>query len=173
MEFSYQTAVRSSTYSLQLGIQEFYHCGANLSKHQHITRVVGSLVPRPHSKIGKGAWCHLQKFPYVPSQHITQLILIITLLRHRLVTFITCKCSKESYNWQWMKIIPLLQTKTTDTAHTGIFASNTRPLSRFFWVGPGDEANWWVGWLVSESDDHCDLIGWLVSVSHNCCDLIG
>ena len=37
-----------------------------------------SLVPRPHPKIGKGAWCHLQTFPYVPSQHITQLILIIT-----------------------------------------------------------------------------------------------
>ena len=28
-------------------------------------------------------------------------------------------------------MIPLLQTKTADTAHTGIFASNTRPLSRF------------------------------------------
>ena len=27
-------------------------------------------------------------------------------------------------------MIPLLQTKTADTAHTGIFASNTRPLSR-------------------------------------------
>ena len=36
-------------------------------------------------------------------------------------------------------VIPLLQTKTADTAHTGIFASDTRPLSRF-WVGPGDEA---------------------------------
>ena len=24
-----------------------------------------SLVPRPHPKIGKGAWCHLQKFLYV------------------------------------------------------------------------------------------------------------
>ena len=29
--------------------------------------------------------------------------------------------------------------KTADTAHTAIFASNTRPLS-WFWVGPGDEA---------------------------------
>ena len=27
-------------------------------------------------------------------------------------------------------MIPLLQTKTADTAHTGIFASDTRPLSR-------------------------------------------
>ena len=27
-----------------------------------------------------------------------------------------------------------------DTAHTGIFASVTRPLSQFFGVGPGDEA---------------------------------
>ena len=37
----------------------------------------------------------------------------------------------ECYNWQWTNVIPLLQTKTADTAHTGIFASNTRPLSRF------------------------------------------
>ena len=35
-------------------------------------------------------------------------------------------------------MIPLLQTKTTDTAHTGIFASDTRPFPNF-WVGPGDE----------------------------------
>ena len=27
-----------------------------------------SLVPRPHPKIGKGAWCHLQIFPYVLCQ---------------------------------------------------------------------------------------------------------
>ena len=40
--------------------------------------VEDSLVPRPHPKIGKGAWCYLQIFPYVPSQHITQLVLIIT-----------------------------------------------------------------------------------------------
>ena len=32
------------------------------------SRVHTSLVPRPHPKIGKGAWCHLQTFPYVPSQ---------------------------------------------------------------------------------------------------------
>ena len=37
----------------------------------------------------------------------------------------------ECYNWQWTNAIPLLQTNTADTAHTGIFASNTRPLSRF------------------------------------------
>ena len=33
-------------------------------------------------------------------------------------------------------MIPLLQTKTADTAHTGIFASVTPN----FWAGPGDEA---------------------------------
>ena len=38
-------------------------------------------------------------------------------------------------------MIPLLQMKTADTAHTEIFASNTRPLSRF--LGPGDEAMDW------------------------------
>ena len=37
-------------------------------------------------------------------------------------------------------MIPLLQMKTADTAHTAIFASDTRPLPDF-WVGPGDEAN--------------------------------
>ena len=89
-----------------------------------------SLVPRPHPKIGKGAWCHLQTFPYVPSQHITQLILIITFTSD-LVRLSHGKNSKECYNWQWTNVIPLLQTKTADTAHTGIFASNTRPLSRF------------------------------------------
>ena len=41
---------------------------------------------------------------------------------------------------KWTNVIPLLQTKTADTAHTGIFASDTRPLSRFFGVGPGDKA---------------------------------
>ena len=35
-------------------------------------------------------------------------------------------------------MIRLLQTKTADTAHTEIFASDTRPLSRF--LGTGDEA---------------------------------
>ena len=29
-----------------------------------------SLVPRPHPKIGKGAWSHLQTILYVLSQHI-------------------------------------------------------------------------------------------------------
>ena len=29
---------------------------------------LGSLVPRPHPKIGKGAWCYLQIFPYVLCQ---------------------------------------------------------------------------------------------------------
>ena len=36
-------------------------------------------------------------------------------------------------------MIPLLQTKPADTAHTGIFASVTRHFSHF-WVGLGDEA---------------------------------
>ena len=35
-------------------------------------------------------------------------------------------------------MIPLLQTKTADTAHTGIFASNTIP---DFWAGTGDKAS--------------------------------
>ena len=43
-------------------------------------------------------------------------------------------------NWKWMNVIPLLQTKTADTAHTRIFASVTTPFSHF-WVGPGDKAN--------------------------------
>ena len=32
------------------------------------TIAVVSLVPRPHPKIGKGAWCYLQRFPYVLCQ---------------------------------------------------------------------------------------------------------
>ena len=56
--------------------------------------------PGPTLKIGKEAWCHLRKFPYVPSKHIMQLVLIITFQCHRLVMFVTCKCSKECYNWQ-------------------------------------------------------------------------
>ena len=47
---------------------------------------------------------------------------------------------KNVVNWQWMNVIPLLQTKTADTAHVGIFASVTRP-SPQFWAGPGDEAS--------------------------------
>ena len=35
-------------------------------------------------------------------------------------------------------VIPLLQTMTADTAHTGIFASDTRPLS---WFLGGPEAS--------------------------------
>ena len=35
-----------------------------------------------------------------------------------------------------MNVIPLLQTKTADAAHTGIFVSVTSN----FWAGPGDEA---------------------------------
>ena len=65
---------------------------------------------------------------------------------------------KNVVNWQWTNVIPLLQTKTADTAHTGIFASVTRPSPQFlggawgrgydqapfliFQVGPGDEATW-------------------------------
>ena len=36
-------------------------------------------------------------------------------------------------------MIPLLQMKTADAAHMGIFASVTRPFSQFL-AGPGDEA---------------------------------
>ena len=42
-------------------------------------------------------------------------------------------------NWQWMNMIPLLQTKTADTAHVGIFVNVTRPFSHL-WAGPGNEA---------------------------------
>ena len=42
-------------------------------------------------------------------------------------------------HWQWTNVILLLITKAADTAHTAIFASDTRPLSDF-WAGPGDEA---------------------------------
>ena len=39
-------------------------------------------------------------------------------------------------------VIPLLQTKTADTAHTGILASVTmQALSPILWVGPGDETS--------------------------------
>ena len=31
---------------------------------------VHSLVPRPHPNIGKGAWCCLQRFPYVSSPRL-------------------------------------------------------------------------------------------------------
>ena len=37
-------------------------------------------------------------------------------------------------------MIRLLQMKTGDTAHMGIFASVTRPFSPIFGVVPGDEA---------------------------------
>ena len=36
-------------------------------------------------------------------------------------------------------MIPLLRTKTADTAHTGMFCKWTRPFP-IFWTGPGDEA---------------------------------
>ena len=36
-------------------------------------------------------------------------------------------------------MIPLLQTKTADTAHTGILQVTPGPFPDF-WVGPGDEA---------------------------------
>ena len=35
---------------------------------QPLVQPLVSLVPRPHPKIGKGAWCHLQRFPYVLCQ---------------------------------------------------------------------------------------------------------
>ena len=39
-------------------------------RHFHALLVIGSLVPRPRPKIGKGAWLHLQTFSYVLSQHV-------------------------------------------------------------------------------------------------------
>ena len=44
---------------------------------------------------------------------------------------------KNVVNWQWTNVIPLLQTKTADTAHTGIFASVTRPSPQFLGRGLG------------------------------------
>ena len=38
--------------------------------------------------------------------------------------------SRVNY-WQQTNVIPLLQRKTADTAHTGIFVGVTRPLSQF------------------------------------------
>ena len=38
-------------------------------------------------------------------------------------------------NWQWTNVIPLLQMKTADTAHTG--KCNPVPFPNF-WAGPGD-----------------------------------
>ena len=37
-------------------------------------------------------------------------------------------------------MIPLLQMKTADTGHMGIFAIVTRPFPQF-WAGPEDEAS--------------------------------
>ena len=45
----------------------------------------------------------------------------------------------ECYNWQWTNVIPLLQMKTADTAHMGIFASITPDPFPDFWAEPGDE----------------------------------
>ena len=58
-------------------------------------------------------------------------------------------------------MIPLLQTKTADTAHMGIFANDTGLLSRFLGVGPGDEA---------EQAPHCIA---RVHVYDVCCLLAG
>ena len=45
----------------------------------------------------------------------------------------------ECYNWQWTNVIPLLQTKTADTAHREYLQVTPGPFPDF-WVGPGDEA---------------------------------
>ena len=39
-----------------------------IKKWRPLQRTAASLVPRPHPKIGKGAWCYLQIFPYVLCQ---------------------------------------------------------------------------------------------------------
>ena len=44
---------------------------------------------------------------------------------------------KNVVNWQWTNVIPLLQMKTADTAHTGIFASCDQALSLIFGWGLG------------------------------------
>ena len=54
-------------------------------------------------------------------------------------------------------MVPLLQTKTADTAHTGIFASVTRPFPQF-WAEPGDEGTIMGGALVFESRSRINLL---------------
>ena len=57
-------------------------------------------------------------------------------------------------------MIPLLQTKTADTAHTGIFASNTRPLSRFLGGAWGRGYAWEsLAWYIFSRDYDVIKIG--------------
>ena len=65
----------------------------------------------------------------------TSLVPIFTRSWNEPTTFTCQECS----NRYWANVIPLLQMKTADIAHTGIFASVTRPFSHF-WAGSGDEA---------------------------------
>ena len=102
--------------------------------------VVSSLVPRPRPKIGKGAWCHLQKLQYVPSQHIMQLILIITFYVIDLLHSSCGKCFKECYNWQWRTWF-LYSKRRLLTQHIQESLQVTSGPFPDFWAGPGDKAN--------------------------------
>ena len=46
----------------------FALCHVKIEKSREKEHVTPSLVPRPHPQIRKGAWCYLQKFPYVLCQ---------------------------------------------------------------------------------------------------------
>ena len=96
------------------------------------TKVDSSTVPRPRPKNRERGLVSLVNFPICaepayytthPNNHISYIIDLLCSSRG--------KCAKECYNWQWTNVIPLLQMKTADTAHTGTLAGDTRPLSRF------------------------------------------
>ena len=62
------------------------------------------------------------------------------ILCHRLVTFVTCKCSKECYNWQWRTWF-LYSKRRLLTQHIRESLQVTPGPFPDFWVGPGDEAS--------------------------------
>ena len=56
-----------------------------------------------------------------------------------------------------MDVIPLLQTKTADTAHIQQFLQVTPGPFSNFWVGPGDKATLVLPWYVYRAFS-CDVI---------------
>ena len=87
--------------------------------------------PGPTQKIGKGTLAKIPvcaKSAHYATHPNNDILYVIDPLR-----------SSHASALRNVNVIPLLQTKTADTTHTGIFASNTRPLSQFL-GGPGDEA---------------------------------
>ena len=93
-----------------------------------------SLIPRPHPKNRERGLVSIAKIPIcAESAHYAthpnnDILYVIDALR-----------SSRASALRNVNVIPLLQTKTADTTHTGIFASNTRPLSQFL-GRPEDEA---------------------------------